>query len=156
MSRGFLELGASSADPGASLTLLLIGPDFVAEAKKLGFDPTDDAVKAKAEAWIAADAHGGKATPAAVEITRDAMAVDYLVRAKEGLAALSTIEAKAEAGIVASPRYGAFTAAVFDKNFVAAIKQGSTDSPDLSTWYFTVFDQLNGFDGASPPWFTGG
>jgi hypothetical protein len=155
-SRGFLDLGTAAADPGTSLTLLLLGPEIVDNAAKLGFVATDDDVTATAEAWIAFDGNGGEATPAALEITRDAMALDFLVRLDAGAQAVHQLGYDAESAITANPRYGAFTGDRFWASVNDVVNKGVAASTGSDTWFFTVFGQVSGFTRATPDWVSSG
>jgi len=156
LSRGYLDLGTSAATPGAPLTLLLLGPEIIDTAEGLGFTTSDADVKAKAEAWIAFDGNGGEATPAALEITRDAMALDFLLRIDDGAAAVQKLGYDAEPAITANPRYGTFSGDAFWASVASVVNKGVGASTDIGTWYFTVLGELSGFTATSPGWVSTG
>src|SRR5450759_1225085 len=71
MNQAYTDLGTSSAAVGAPLTLLLVGPDLVAEATRLGMNLSDEKVQTAAESWIAYNKNGGTVTPEALQLVRD-------------------------------------------------------------------------------------
>ena len=156
MSKGYADLGTAPSGAGEALTMLLIGPDLVAEAERLGMSATDAKVQKAAEQWIAYNQQGGAVTPEARELVHDLLAVFYLLTSTEGIAVLEKAGRDAEAGVVASPRYGEFTLAQYS----ATVNSGITDvvaaGDTLGTLAFTPFQQVSGFAGAVPTWVSGG
>lgn len=156
MSKGYADLGTAPSGAGEALTMLLIGPDLVAEAERLGMTASDTKLQRAAEKWIAYNEQGGTVTPEALELVRDLLAVFYLLTSTEGIAVLEQAALDAEEGVVASPRYGPFTRAQYS----ITVNQGITDvvaaGDTLGALAFTPFQQVNGFAGAVPTWVSGG
>jgi len=155
-SRAFLDLGTSVDGNGAPLTLLLIGPDLISDAEKLGFRVTEDELQSRADQWVAYAQHGGEVTPAGLEVVHELMALLFLLTSDEGAAALEQVADDAEAGIVASPRYGTFTRSRFDQAVVAGINEAGDTPSTPSAIFFIAFRQVNGFDNPVPAWISGG
>ncbi len=156
LGRGFVDLGNASSGPGTPLTMALIGPALVDQATTLGFSATDADVASTADAWITFDGRGGTASPAALEVTRYAMAIDFLLRTEDGVTALHQVGLDAEAKVETNPRYGPFTVSTFENNLLAALNQGLANAPDVDTWFFSVFNQVSGFAVAMPDWISTG
>ena len=156
MSKGYADLGAAPSGAGEALTMLLIGPDLVAKAEKLGMNASESKVQTAAEKWIAYNQQGGTVTPEGLELVRDLLAVFYLLTSKEGIAVLEQAALDAEEGVVASPRYGEFTVAQYS----ITVNEGITDvvaaGDTLGALAFTPFQQVSGFAGAVPTWVSGG
>jgi hypothetical protein len=156
MSQGYADLGTASSGAGAPLTMLLIGPDLIAGAEKLGMVVSDDKLNSVAEEWIAFNRRGGTVTPAALELVRDLLAVLYLSRSADGIAVLEQAGIDAEAGVVASPRYGSFTRT----QYVTTVNGGFSDvdkgKEAMGDLLFVPLKEISGFAGASPTWISGG
>jgi hypothetical protein len=62
----------------------------------------------------------------------------------------------AEAGVVASPRYGAFTNSAYYASLLQAYNEVTADSGELGVLLFIPFGQLSGFAGEVPSWISVG
>ena len=156
MSQAYADLGTTSGGVGAPLTMLVLGPDLIAAAEKLGMAISDDKLKSKAQEWIDYNRNGGKVTPAGVELVHDLLAVYYLMSSTDGIAILEKAGLDAETGVVASPRYGVFTQVQYTKTVNAGINDIVAGKTSLGDLVFTPFRQISGFAGASPTWVSGG
>src|SRR5512143_1901801 len=79
MGQAYASLGVASGGAGGPLTLVLLGPDLIAEAEKLGMNASDEMVKRSTQDWIDYNKSGGTVTPAAVELVHDLLAFYYLL-----------------------------------------------------------------------------
>ena len=156
MSKAYVDLGTTSGGIGAPLTMLLIGPDLIASAEKLGMVVSDDKLKVDAQKWIDYNKNGGTVTPAAIELVHDLLAIYVLMSSTDGIAVLEKAGVDAEAGVVASPRYGAFTRAQYVNTVNAGLNDIVAGKTSLGDLVFTPFRQVSGFAGPSPTWVTGG
>jgi hypothetical protein len=156
MNQAFLDVGTASSGIGQPLTMLLIGPDLVTGAEKLGMVLSDAKVTTAAQEWIAYNKNGGTVTPEALQLVRDLYAVYYLLTSTDGVAVLLKAGTDAEAGVVASPRYGAFTIAQYEQTVNGGINDVVAGKTSLGDLVFTPFKQVSGFAGATPPWVSGG
>jgi hypothetical protein len=156
MSQAYEDLGTVSSAPGEPLTMLLLGPDLVAEATRLGMPLTDEKVQTSAEDWIAYNKVGGTVTPAALELVRDLYSLFYLFTSTDGIAVLEKAGTDAAAGVVASPRYGTFTLPQYVQTVNTAYNDAIVGQTSLKGLLFTPFKQVSGFAGASPTWVSGG
>jgi hypothetical protein len=156
MDQAFLDLGTTSSSVGEPLTWLLLGPDLIAGAVKLGMPLTDAKANASAQEWIAYNQNGGTVTPAALELVRDLLAFYYLLTSTDGVTALLKAGTDAEAGVVASPRYGAFTDAQYRQTVSAGLTILAAKKLGPNEPAFAPFGQVSGFAGAVPPWVSGG
>ncbi len=156
MSRAYVDLGTAPKSAGEPLTMLLLGPDLVAEAENMGMNLTDDKVENAAEDWIAYNQNGGTVTPEVLELVRDLYSLFYLFASTDGVAILEKAGADAEAGVVASPRYGAFTSAQYIKTVNAGLNDVIAGKAALGDLLFVPFKQVSGFASVSPTWVSGG
>lgn len=156
MSKAYADLGTAPSGAGQALTMLLIGPDLVAEAERLGMNASDAKLQKAAEKWIAYNQQGGTVTPEGLEFVRDLFAVFYLMTSTEGIAVLEKAGLDAEAGVVASPRYGEFTRAQYSTTVNGGITDIVAAGDTLGDLKFTPFQQVSGFAGAVPTWVSGG
>ena len=156
MSKAYADVGTAPSGAGEALTMLLLGPDLVAEAERLGMNASDAKLQKAAEKWIANNQQGGTVTPEALELVRDLLAVYYLLTSTDGIAVLEQAGRDAEAGVVASPRYGEFTVAQYSATVNGGINDVVAGKSSLGELVFTAFRQVNGFASAVPTWVSGG
>jgi hypothetical protein len=156
MSQAYADLGTAPGGVGEPLTMLLLGPDLIAEAEELGLVVSDAKLQNAAENWIAYNERGGTVTPEALTLVHDLLAVFYLLTSDEGVAVLEQAGIDAEAGVVASPRYGAFTNAAYYATLLNGYNEVTNDSGALGVLLFVPFGQVNGFAGEIPSWISGG
>lgn len=156
MSQAYLDIGTASSGVGEPLTMLLLGPDLIAQAEKLGMVVSDDMLKSKTQEWIGYSQNGGTLTPATVELVHGLLAIYYLLTSTDGVAVLEKAGTDAEAGVVASPRYGAFTRAQYALTVNGGINDVVAGKATLGDLLFVPFKQVSGFAGASPTWVSGG
>jgi hypothetical protein len=156
MGQTYADLGTASNAVGEPLTMLLLGPDLIAEAEKLGMVVSDDELATKAQAWIDSNQKGGTVTPETLELVHDLSAVIYLLMSTDGIGVLEQAGIDAEAGIVASPRYGSFTRAQYAKTINAALNEIAASEVGPDEPLFASFRQVSGFAGVVPTWVSGG
>ncbi len=152
MSQAYADLGTASSGAGEPLTMLLLGPDLVAAAEKLGTPISDTKLQTAAQEWIAYNKNGGTATPEALELVHYLLAFYYLLTSPEGATVLNQAGIDAEAGVVASPRYGSFTHAQYVKTVNSGLNDVVAGKASLGDLLFVPFKQTSGFAGASPTW----
>ncbi len=152
----FFELGDAVTSPGVPLTFLLLGPDLISRAEDLGFVLEDSQVANIAQAWMTFDNKEGTATPVALDLVRQSLALYFLLTSDAGFAAVQDLAKAAEQSVVVNPRYGAFSAVQFNTTIGTAgqsaiQKQGSSDQ----VLFFVEFYQVDAFQGGVPDWISG-
>jgi hypothetical protein len=156
MSQAYADLGTAPSGVGEPLTMLLLGPDLIAEAEELGLVVSDATLQNAAENWIAHNERGGTVTPEALTLVHDLLAVFFLLTTYEGIAVLEQAGIDAEAGVVASPRYGAFTNAAYYATLLKGYNEVAADPGALGVLLFVPLGQVSGFTGEVPSWISGG
>jgi hypothetical protein len=156
MNQAYVDLGTASSGAGEPLTMLLLGPDLISEANNLGMVMSDEKLTTAAREWIAYNQHGGTVTPESLELVHDLYALFYLLTSTNGNAVLEQVGSDAQAGVVASPRYGAFTSAQYIQSINAGINDVVAGKATLGDLLFVPLKQVSGFAGPSPTWISGG
>jgi hypothetical protein len=117
---------------------------------------SEEKIQAGAKAWMAHNQQAGTATPQVLALVHDLFAVYYLLTSDQGVEALKKAGADAEAGVVASPRYGPFTNAAYYATLLKAYNDVAADPSAEGVLRVVPLAQIGGFGDASPTWVSGG
>ena len=138
------EMGFSSYDPGAVLTLLLLRPAMEAEAAKEGIAFGDDQIAQEAQQWMtSAKADVIDPTPTMMDVVRAVRIFQALAMTKDGAASLQADISSIDADAVVSPSYGHFSSSAMIASVNTIAQQDATAYGDVS---YLVFKDMTGFD----------